>query len=510
MRKLKEVFRLKFELGMTHRKVAQSCGISHSTVRDYLRRAKMAGLEWPGLAELSETQLDARLFPPEAPGLRTNKRPVPDWVEVHKQLRRDGVTLMLLWQEYKEQHPRTGYGYSQFAESYRQWVCHLDVSMRQTHKVGEKLFVDYAGQTLPVIDRSTGEAHHAQIFVAVLGASQYTYCEATWTQCLEDWVGSHVRAFEFYGGCPALAVPDNLRSGVTRSHRYEPDINPTYNDMLHHYAMAVVPARVVRPQDKSLVENGVQRVEQWILARLRHRQLFSLKELNDALCPLLRALNQRPFQKLPGSRASQFEQLERPALKPLPAERYEIAYWQKARVARNSHVRVDRCYYSVPHTLVHKEIDIRLTAHTVEALHRGQRVAAHRRSDQPGSYTTVVGHLPESHRQYLSWTPQRLTEEAAEHGPHTQALMARLLEGHFHPEQGARIGLGILRMGHGVDQGRLEAACKRALHFDTASYRSIESILKHGLDRQPLVEESNDDVVSLPEHTNVRGADYYL
>ena len=381
--------------------------------------------------------------------------------------------------------------------------------MRQTHHAGEKLFVDYAGQPGEVIDRHTGALRPAEIFVAVLGASGYTYAEATWTQALPDWIGSHIRAFEFFQGCPAVLVPDNLKSAVTRAHRYDPDLNRSYAEMAGYYGVAVVPARVRKPKDKSPAENGVQRVEQWILARLRHQQFFSLSELNRQIRTLLEELNQRPFQKLPGSRRSQFEALDRPALRPLPAHRYLYGEWSKVRVAPNVHVRVRDSYYSVPYALVGQELEVRLSARTVEVFHRGERVAAHPRSAVPGHYETVATHLPEGHQQQLAWTPRRLLRWAAESGPHTGAFIQAVLDSRPFPQQAFNACLGVMRLGQSFGTERLEAACRRALHFGTLRYKSLESILKNGLDRQPLRPAEVSPAPPLPEHANLRGADYY-
>lgn len=494
MRKTKDILRLKFENGLSNRVIAHSCQVSRSTVADYLRRAAQASVGWPLPESLTDTALEQLLFPP-LPVCPEEGRPLPDWSTIHEEMRGKGVTLMLLWQEYKARHP-SGYQYSLFAQRYRQWRETLDVSMRQTHTPGEKLFVDYAGQTVPVVDKATGECRPAQIFVAVLGASHYTYCEATWTQSTEDWLASHVHTFDFLQGCPAIVVPDNLKAAVTRSHRYEPDINPAYQDLLCHYEVAVVPARVAKPQDKSAVENGVQRVEQWILARLRHLPFFSLADLND-----------KPFQKLPGSRRSQFEGLERAALKPLPVQRYEVAHWLKARVALNIHIRVEGCYYSVPYRLAKQEVDVRLTATTLEVLSRGERVASHPRSPRPGSYTTTPAHMPEGHQQHLEWTPERLMRWAQDSGPHTEQMIQTVLASRPHPQQAFNACLGIMRLGKSYGADRLEAACRRALHLGTSSYKSVASILKHGLDQHTLPATA----ATSPSfaHDNLRGATYF-
>jgi transposase len=508
--KIKEVLRLKFAVGLSHRKIGKSLRISHSTVADYLHRAEEAGIGWPLPEGLSERQLEQRLFA-EPQRLCGNDMPrvVPDWSEIHQQMKRKGVTLMLLWQEYKEQHPEKGYHYSQFAHLYRQWLGTLDVVMRQTHTAGEKLFVDYAGQTAEVIDRHSGEILQAEIFVAVLGASSYTYAEATWTQKAPDWIASHIRAFEFFHGCPAVLVPDNLKSAVTYSHRYDPDLNRSYSELACFYGVAVVPARVRKPKDKSKAENGVQRVEQWILARLRNHQFFSLSELNAQIRRLLTELNDKTFQKLSGSRRSQFEALDRPALQPLPAQRYEYAQWSKARVAPNIHVKVAECYYSVPYALIKKELDVRLSGRTVEVFHKGERVASHRRNHIPGHYETVTEHMPEGHQRQLEWTPQRLLRWAADTGPHTRSLIQAVLESRPFPQQAFNACLGVMRLGKSFGPERLEAACRRALHFGTTRYKSLESILKNGLDRQALPQADAPSAAPTPDHANLRGADYY-
>jgi len=505
MRKIKEVLRLKWAKELSNRQIARICGIGRPTVAEYLRRAEAAGLTWPLPAGLDEAALERRLFPPP-PALSARARGVPDWAVVHRELKRKGVTLFLLWQEYREAHPE-GYQYSWFCEHYRAWQGKLDVVMRQDHRAGEKLFVDYASQTVPVVDRATGEIREAQIFVAVLGASNYTFAEATWSQGLPDWIASHQRCFAYLGGVPELVVPDNLKSGINRAHRYEPDVNPTYQDMAEHYGVAVLPARVRRPRDKAKVETGVQVVERWVLAALRHRTFFSLAELNAAIQALLEKLNNRPFRRLPGSRRKHFECLDQPALRPLPAEPYVYAEWKKARVHIDYHVAIDGHYYSVPHALIKKQLDVRITAQTVECFHRGQRVASHRRSYLKGRHTTVPDHMPEAHRQAGDWSPERLARWAAKTGPATEKLILTVLGARKHPQQAYRACLGILRLGKAYGETRLEAACRRALILGSHSYKSIASILKHRLDDRPLTEQQ--ELILPKDHDNIRGPSYY-
>ncbi|MCP5203923.1 MAG: IS21 family transposase [Pseudomonadales bacterium] len=505
MRKIKDVLRLKWGKGMSNRQIASSCGIGRPTVAEYLRRAEEAGVSWPLPADLGDVRLEQLLFPPP-PDLPAQVRGIPDWLVVHQELKQKAVTLFLLWQEYRAVHP-DGYQYSWFCDHYRAWQGKLDVVMRQDHRAGEKLFVDYAGQTVPIIDRATGEIREAQIFVAVLGASNYTYAEATWTQGLPDWIGSHVRAFRFLGGVPELVVPDNLRSGVSRAHRYEPDTNPTYQDMASHYGVAVLPARVRKPRDKAKVESGVLVVERWILAALRHRPFFSLLELNAAISELLVKLNNRPFRKLPGCRREHFEQVDRPALQPLPAEPYVYAEWKKARVHIDYHIVVDGHYYSVPYALIKREVEVRITRNTIECFHRGNRVASHPRSHQKGRHTTVSAHMPESHRQAGEWSPERLMKWAARTGPATEKLIRTVMASRKHPQQAYRSCLGILRLGKAYGDERLESACRRALTLGSCRYKSIESILKHRLDEQPL--EAQQELALPDTHDNIRGPTYY-
>ena len=413
----------------------------------------------------------------------------------------------MLWQEYKAEHPE-GLQYSQFCERYRRWRARLDVVMRQSHRAGEKLFVDYAGHSVPVVERQTGELRNAQVFVAVLGASNYTFAEATWTQTLPDWCASHVRALSFLTGVPEIVVPDNLRSAITRPHRFEPDAHPTYTDLAEHYGFAIVPARVHRPRDKAKVEVAVQVVERWILAALRHRTFFSLAELNAAIAQRLEWLNARPFRKLPGSRRTAFESIDRPALRALPVEPYVFAEWKKVRVHVDYHIEFERHYYSVPHALVGRELHARFTAHTVELFHRGQRVASHVRSHLRGRHTTVAEHMPEKHRRFAQqWSPERFSRWADHIGPATAALITEVLRARRHPEQSYRSCLGILRLAKTYSDARLEAAAQRALTLGAHSVRSVESILKHRLDEQPLHEAPESPLPD--DHDNLRGPSYF-
>ena len=509
MRKIKEVLRLKWANNLSDRKIAQSCNLSRPAVVSYLDRAKQAGLSWPLPDDLTDEALENRLFPPSPkPKLANPRRSAagPDWPSLHQELRKKGVTLFLVWQEYREQHPN-GCQYSWFCDQYRAWLGRQDVSMRQSHRFGEKLFVDYAGHTVPVIDGRTGEIRPAQIFVAVLGASNYTYAEATWSQALPDWIGSHQRAFAFLRGLPEVVVPDNLRSGVNRAHRYEPDINPTYQDMATHYGVAIVPARARKPKDKAKVEVGVQIVERWILAALRNRTFFALSELNQAIAQLLDRLNRRPFRKLPGSRLDWFERMEKPVLRPLPESPYVYAEWKVVRAHIDYHVEIAGHYYSVPYTWAKQQLDARITQTTIELFHKGKRIASHARSWLKGRHTTQAEHRPPAHQQYGEWSPERFQRWAEKIGVATCQVIRTVLAERRHPEQGYRSCLGILRLAKTYGDTRLEAACARALLLGTHRYKSIESILKHGLDSQ---QADLFDEPELPQqHENVRGSGYY-
>lgn len=505
MRSIKEVLRLRWTCGLSDRQIAKSCSIARSTVGEYLRRAEKAGLNWPLPEGIDDSQLDALLFP-VAPLVSSGApRVMPDWTQIRKELKKKGVTLFLLWEEYKETYP-DGYQYSWFCEQYQKWIGKLDLVMRQDHRAGEKMFVDYAGQTVPIVDRCTGEVHEAQIFIAVLGASNYTYAEATWSQSLPDWIHSHVRALAFMQGVPELVIPDNLKSGVTKASRYEPDLNPTYQEVATHYGFAIIPTRVCKPRDKAKVEVGVQVVERWILARLRHFTFFSLHELNPHIRGLLSKLNHRPFRKLPGSRRSLYESLDRPALKPLPTQPYVYAEWKKARVHIDYHIEVEGHYYSVPYQLVKEQVDVRLTAETIEVFHKSRRVTSHRRSKIKGQHTTIEQHMPKPHQHYAEWTPERLVRWAGKNGAATQKLIETILASRPHPQQGFRPCLGIMSLEKTFGAQRLENACQRALAIGGTSYRSVHAILKNGLDQQPLPLRSKSPILY---HPNIRGPKYY-
>ena len=503
MKKIIEVLRLKHEAKLSHEKIARACGLSKGVVSKYISLTAAQDIGWPLPEGIDEARLEALLFPVKA---KSSRFVVPDYFHIHQELKCKGVTLQLLWAEYTALHEEHAYQYSQFCHHYREWRSQQRRSMRQTHRAGEKLFIDYCGPTVDVVSRSTGEVRTAQIFVAVLGASSYTYVEATWSQSLPDWIASHQRTFRFYGGVPELLIPDNLKSAVAQASRYEPKINETYAEMAAHYQTAVLPARPYKPKDKAKAEAAVLLVERWILARLRHQLFFSLAELNRAIADLLPQLNERCFQGRKESRKSLFHRIDKLALKPLPQEDYEYAEWRKVKPGIDYHIDVEKRFYSVPHALVGQTLDLRLTATTVEILHKGHRVASHARHGQ-GRFSTVTEHMPKSHQAHREWSPGRFMNWASDIGPCTTQVIKQQLEDRPHPEHGYRACLGLLNLSRRYSKPRLERACERALLIRSANYKSISSILKKGLDKQPV--DSEEKQTELPLHSNVRGAGYY-
>jgi transposase len=506
MRKIREILRLHHEAQLSERQIADACHVGKGTVQRYLERFAAANLAWPPPDTLDDTQLEHLLFPPQPAAPAGQPRPQPDFVHVHRELKSNRhVTLQLLWQEFKEQYPE-GVNYSWYCEQYRQWTRHLDVVMRQEHRAGEKMFVDHAGDTVAVTDPATGQTRSAYLFVAVLGASNYTYAEATWTRSLPDWIASHTRALEFFGGSTKITVPDQWKAGVSKPCYWDPELNRTYEEWGAHYSTAIIPARPRKPRDKAKVEQGVLLAERWILAALRKRQFFSLAELNQAIAEMLDKLNRKPFRKLPGTRAELFAQLDRPALQPLPAQRYVFAEWAKQRVRLDYHVEVDGHHYSVPYSLVQQQVEIRSTASLVEVLYRGKRVASHARSSARPGTTTDSGHQPKSH-QRLRWSPAEAIEWATGVGEFTRRFVETVLAEQRHPESGFRAVAGLRPLAAQYGSQRLEAACTRALRYKLFRLDNVRSILATRLDQQPLPQ-----LVAPAEpvtHDNVRGPAYY-
>jgi len=508
MRQVREVLRLRFGGGLSGREIARRLGISPATVRETLKRFAAAGLFWPLPEDLTETVLEDKLY--GSAGKKHGFRRVeePDWALIHRELKRKHVTLSILWDEYIAQNP-DGYRYSWFCDLYRAWEGKLSVTMRQSHAGGDKLFVDYAGDTVPVIiDRLTGEIRDAQIFVAVMGASSFSYAQATWTQGIADWLAVHICALEAIGGSPKLLVPDNAKVAVIKACLYDPQVNRTYSEMAAHYDMAVLPARPRKPKDKAKVEAGVLIVERWLLGRMRNRKFYGLADLNQAIQELLHHLNEvRLFRRLGVTRRQLLEELDRPFLKPLPVEPYIFAEWRARRVGIDYHVDVDGHFYSVPHRFAREQIEVRLTARTVEVFFKGERIAAHMRASGNGKHTTVSEHMPSSHRRYADWTIERIRREAAGIGPSAALLCDLILEHRPHPEQGFRACLGIVRLTKPFGADRVEAAAMRALDIGARTYGSVKSILDNNLDRQAAHRRKADGPAIL--HPNIRGSRYY-
>lgn len=505
MRQLREIIRLKLKVGKSGRKIAKCVGVSPATVSEYLGRVKVAKLTWPLPPELDDDgSLNRLLFPEE--GRHTGQRPEPDWSEVNGELRRKGVTKTLLWNEYREKHP-DGYEFSRFCDLFQRWSAHLTVTMRQSHRAGEKCFVDFSGDGIDVVDRGTGECRKAKLFVAVLGASSLTYVEPVFGEDLPTWISCHIGAFEYFNGAVEILVPDNLKSGVSRADRYEAEVHRTYAEMARHYGAVVIPARVRKPRDKAKVEAAVLLAQRWIIAVLRHRTFYSLEEVRQAVKPLVEKLNDRPMQRLKKSRRQLFEQLEQASLKPLPATPYEFAEWSRPRVHIDYHVEHDDHFYSAPYQLVREQLDLRATATTIEIFRGGRRVCSHVRSFKKYGHTTLAEHMPRGHRELAEWTPPRLIAWAKKVGPMTAQLVEKIMRDRVHAEQGFRSCQGLLALRKTYSDERIERACARALARGACTSRSVKAILRNNLDREETAVEEKQ--ACLPLHENVRGRDYY-
>ena len=505
MRHLREIFRQKYELKRSHREVARSLGVSSGAVAGATSRAKAVGLDWAQIQALRDDALEERLYGPRG-GKRRDRAPLPDPAYLHVELRRTGVTLQLLHLEYLESHAN-GYRYTSFCAHYNEWLSKQRPTMRQVHHGGDKLFVDYSGKKPRIVDPTTGEVHEVELFVAAMGASSFTYAEATRTQQVPDWIGSHVRTLEEIGGVPRALVPDQLKSGVTLACRYEPGIQRSYEELAQHYGTVVLPARPAHPRDKGKVEAAVLVAQRWILAKIRNQTFFSLGELNARIWELVRELNDRVMRVYGASRRELFERLDRPALGALPPGRFTYGEWKSARVNIDYHLEYDHHYYSVDYTLSGEALDVRATRTTVEIYRGTERLTSHVRSYERGRHTTKPEHMPKSHQKHLEWSPSRIVSWAESIGPETGKLASAILTERRHPEQGYRSCLGILRLSKRYGAERLEAACGRAMVAGARSYRHVESILKHGLDRLAPTTEASPQLSLV--HENVRGRDYY-
>jgi len=504
MRKLREFLRLHLEQHLTGRAIGRSLMMSPATAQSYMARVRLAGLGWPLPKELESDEALTRLLFPEETSVVKDKR-APDWAEVHLELKKKHVTKQLLWEEYKAGEP-TGYQYSAFCRHYATWASKLQLSMRQEHRAGEKLFIDFSGDGIDVIDPKTGEVTKAVLFVAALGASSYTYVEPVLRQDLPAWTKCHENAMAFFNGVTELWVPDNLKAGVTKADRYEPELNPTYRDLAEHYQVAVIPARVRKPKDKAKVEVAVQVAERWIIAVLRKHHFFSLEEVKAAVKPLVEKLNAKVMRHVKKSRRQLFEELDAPALKPLPTRDWEYADWAKKSVGFHYHVEFLNHFYSVPYALRDEEAMVRATASTVELLVKGMRVASHVRDDTPGKYSTKTEHMPKAHRDHAEWDPPRIIAWAKKVGPACAAMVEGIMSRRKHPQQGFAACMGVMRLRETFDDARIEAACARAAKVNAFSCKSVKAILKNGLDKRPLEAPQN---LPLPLHENIRGANYY-
>ncbi len=505
MRKVREILRLTHEVKLSYREVATSAGVSIGVVSKVVNRAKNAGLEWAELAKLDEAALDVRLNGPVVEAGVARDEPDPIWIHVEKM--KPGVTLELLHVEYLESHPN-GLRYTAFCERYRAWLARRKLTMRQTHKGGERAFVDYSGKRPSIVDKRTGERTPVELFVGVLGASSFTFAEATRTQQGVDFIQSHVRMLEYFGGAPALITPDQLKSGVTTSSWYDPDIQRTYEELAEHYSTAVLPARPRKPRDKAKVEVAVQVVQRWILARIRNEVFFSLDALNERIRELVDVLNDRPMRAYKKSRRELFESIDKPALKSLPVERFVYSAWNTARVNIDYHAAFDDNFYSAPFALVHEHVDIRATATTVELIFKNERVASHVRSYAKGAYVTTTAHMPKAHQEHLEWPPSRVIDWAGKIGPNVKILIEALIAERRHPEQGYRPSLGIIRLAKTYGNERVDKACKRAHIAGARNYRHVAAILKNNLDQAPMPDAVDDDGPHV-DHENIRGPGYY-
>ena len=503
MRKLREIARLFLELKLGVRPIARACGISTSTAQTYMEKLRELGADYREIMEMDDDALSGLLFPK---GGQAVSRPLPDFVYLNREMKKKGVTLQLLYEEYKRDNPG-GYERSQFYHLYGDWARKADPVMRFTHKAGEKMFVDFSGDRPHYQDPATGKRIDVELFVSALGASSYIFSWAVPDQTVGSFVECNIKAFEFYGGCTERLITDNLKAGVTHACYYDPEINKTFAAMAEHYHIAVIPTRVARPRDKAKVENAVLQAQRRILAALRNRLFFNITELNEAIMEEVKNLNARPMKGISKSRFDLFVEIEKPALKPLPTERFVIASWKKAKVHIDYHVDVAKTYYSVPYTLIGEYVDVRYTGTVVEIYHKTKRVASHMRVDKPGIFITQDLHMPYEHREYLEWTPARIKSWGEKIGPHTRDFMEKLMENRAHPEHGFRGCLGIIRLSRTYSPQRVEKACKRALDAGAYNYRSVKNILKAGLEDMAHEDTGAKKVVIL--HPNIRGGNYY-
>ena len=505
MKKIRELLRLIYGTGLSQRQAATGACMSKTSAQEILAKIKLKKLSWPLDESLSDEMLNDILFSKNVENNSSNKK-IPDWHEVQKELLKKGLTLKLLWMEYKEEN-HDGYQYTKYCDMFRKWRKLNRLSMRQHHVAGEKMFIDFSGMRVPYIDRITGECKNAEIFLCVLGGSSYTFAYAVCDQTIQSWIHAHIKSFDFFGGISQILVPDNLLCGVKKPCRYEPEINRIYSEFAKHYGIAVIPARVRRPKDKSKVEVAVQVAERWILARLRKQTFYSVEEINIAIIPFLKTINEKIMRHIGSSRKELYEKYERTSLKKLPEEHFELYFWKKAKVNIDYHVEFEKHYYSVPYSLVHKEVEMRVTKNIVEIYHSNKKIAIHKVTSLPGKHTTIAEHMPQQHQKHVEWTYERMLSWAESVGPSIKQCFEIILNRHTHPEQGFRSCLGILRLGKCYSNERLDSACLRAIIYGNISYKIIKNILSNNLDKLSLPESQTNT----PDfkHENIRGPNYY-
>jgi transposase len=506
MRQLREILRLRLHAKLSMRQIRDSLRLSLGAIQKAVSKAEALELDWEAIEQLNDQHLAAKIYP-QADTTKPSHKVLPDWVEIYQELKHKGMTKQLLWEEYTQQYPNRSFSYPQYCLLYRSWLKKQRRSMRQTHNAGEKLFVDYAGQTVPVVSHSSGEIRTAQIFVAVLGASNYTFCEATWSQKLPDWINSHIRAFDFIGGVPAIVVPDNLKSAVTKACRYDPMINPSYQQLASHYRTALVPARPLKPKDKAKAEVGVQIIERWILARLRHHTFFSLGELNVCIKALLKEVNNKPFKQLKGSRQQWFESIDKPALLPLPKHVYQYTDIKTVKVNIDYHIQYEAHFYSVPHHLVGEKIELHAKEFLIEIYFHNKRIASHARKYHSGM-TAESEHMPVKHEKHHKWTPDRLMNWAKDIGDEVLLWIKTVLNQPQHPEQAYRVCLGLLNLSRRYPAQRLNKACAIANKNSLYKLKHIKDILLSNQDQLAL--EAKESLPDLPQaHENIHGPESF-
>ncbi len=503
---LRQIIQLK-QKGVSHRQIAEQLSINRNTVNQYVRTMHTLDKSYEALLALDDAALSQLLVATSEKSQPRYQELAQEFETIHRELKKPGATLYTIWQGYKARHPQ-GYQYTQFTHYYRQWAHPQKSSLKLTHKAGAKLYVDYTGKKLPVVNADTGEYFYPEFFVAILPSSHYIYCEATMSQQRDDFIGSLGRCLAFLGGSPQAIIPDNLKSAVTKPHKYAPVINKTLRDFGLHYNCVIDPARPYQPQDKALVENAVRLVYQKIFYYLSGQTFFSLQELNEAIYPLMLQLNEHMFSQVNYSRRELFLSAEKSHLQPLPSTPYEIKYYKRAKVQKMSHILLseDKHYYSVPYRYIGKQVEVQYSASTVEIYYNHQRLCLHKRDKTPGRYSTQPDHLPSTHQAYSQWNLDYFTQKAGGIGPYTAQYISQLILQYAYPEKGYKQAQGLIHLTKEYTKTRIENACKRGLQGYRYGFHIISNILEKGLDR---LEESNGEDTLIPAHENQRGPEHY-